>query len=174
MQITASSIPTHSQLSREAASAYFHDSHAVRLTRTELTALQIFGRIFGPPPSWLRVLLKIRNSVMSTFFRLDSPTAAQIDNIVIKDAYAIGERIGGLWPICSLSDTEIVAGRDNRHLDFRVSILKLADQDGATAFVTTVCHVHGRFGKCYLFLIAPFHKFSVKRLMADAAAAGRV
>jgi hypothetical protein len=40
--------------------------------------------------------------------------------------------------------------------------------------LSTVVSPHNFFGKAYLFLILPFHKFGVKTIMSNAVAAGRV
>jgi hypothetical protein len=117
--------------------------------------------------------LIIRNKAFSAI-GLEAPTAAQINNIAIKTDYMVGEKVGGLWPIFALSETEIVAGRDNQHLDFRVSVLKLSEGDAAYAFVSTPCKAHNVFGKRYLSLIVPFHKFSVPRPIANAVIEDRL
>ena len=91
----------------------------------------------------------------------------------IKDRYVVGEKIG-VWPIFSLSEDEVVAGRDNKHLDFRVSVLKLPEGDGSSVVVSTVCTIHNLFGKLYLFFVVPFHRYGVRKLMANALAARRL
>jgi Protein of unknown function (DUF2867) len=67
----------------------------------------------------MKVALIVRNRIAS-FLGLDAPTASEILNIDIKSSYSTGEKIG-VWPIFSLTETELVAGRDNKYLDFRLS-----------------------------------------------------
>ncbi len=74
----------------------------------------------------------------------------------------------------SASLDEIVAGRDNRHLDFRLSVMKVPHGGGTSVVVSTICTVHNAGGRIYLFFIAPFHKYGVRKLMATALAAGRL
>ena len=62
--------------------------------------------------------------------------------------------------------------RDNKHMDFRLSIMKVHD-DSPSVVVSTLCMVHNKFGQYYLSLITPFHKFGLRRLMASALAAGQ-
>jgi hypothetical protein len=104
---------------------------------------------------------------------LDAPTASQILHVEIKDHYAVGEKIG-VWSIFSLSENEVVAGRDNRHMDFRLSVLKVPDGDRASVVVSTICTVHNLSGKLYLFFVVPFHRYGVRKLMANALAARRL
>ena len=85
----------------------------------------------------------------------------------------MGDKIGP-WPIFFIADNEIVAGRNNKHLDFRVSVLKAADGDATSVVVSTICSVHNLFGKIYLFFIVPFHRAGVRSLLANAVAAKRL
>ena len=85
----------------------------------------------------------------------------------------MGESIGP-WPIYFLGEVELVAGRDNKHLDFRLSVLKQGTGQAAYAVVSTVCRTHNAFGRTYLYLVVPFHKWGVQRLLSRAAQAGRL
>ena len=50
-------------------------------------------------------------------------------------------------PIFFLGPDELVAGRDNKHMDFRLSIMKVRDRDGPSVVVSTLSMVHNRFGR---------------------------
>jgi hypothetical protein len=91
----------------------------------------------------------------------------------VRATYNVGDKIGP-WPIFHISANEIVAGRNNRHLDFRLSVLRVMDGDAASVVVSTICSVHNFFGKIYLFFILPFHRTGVKSLMSNAVAAKRL
>ena len=93
-------------------------------------------------------------------------------NMEKRDRYFVGAKIGP-WPIFFLGSDELVAGRDNKHMDFRLSIMKVHD-DRPSVVVSTVCVVHNKFGQYYLSSITPFHKFGMRRLMASALAAHRL
>jgi hypothetical protein len=173
MNVVECEVPSSSMLSREPMlHAYFRDSCRVPLSRSELGMVDIFFAIFGHHPAWMKLLLIVRNKVAS-LAGLDAPTASEILHLGIKDRYAVGEKIG-VWPIFWLSENEIVAGRNNRHLDFRLSVLKVPDGDRASVVVSTICSVHNLSGKLYLFFITPFHRYGVRKLMANALAARRL
>jgi hypothetical protein len=80
----------------------------------------------------MKLLLIVRNKIAS-LAGLDAPTASEILHVEMKNRYAAGEKIG-VWPIFSLSDDEIVAGRNNKHMDFRLSVLKMPGADGTSAW----------------------------------------
>jgi hypothetical protein len=91
----------------------------------------------------------------------------------MRPTYSVGDKIGP-WPIFFIGDNELVAGRNNKHLDFRLSVLKVVDGDAASVVVSTVCSVHNVFGKIYLFFIVPFHRSGVQTLLSNAVAASRL
>lgn len=157
---------------RVVEAAYFRDSYRAPLRRASDGVVDIFFGIFSHRPPLMTLLLIVRNRIAS-WCGLEAPTAAEMLNAEIKSRYAVGDKIG-VWPIFYLGETELVAGRDNKHLDFRVSILKLAEGGAASVVVSTICTVHNAFGKVYLFFIVPFHKRGLRRLLSNAIAAGRL
>jgi hypothetical protein len=173
MNVVECDVPGSSVLSRELIErAYFRDSYRVPLSRGELVIVDIFFRIFAYHPLWMKLLLIVRDKVAS-LVGLDASTASEILHVGIKDRYVIGEKIG-VWPIFWLSEDEVVAGRDNKHMDFRLSVLKVRDGDRTSVVVSTICIVHNLSGKLYLFFVVPFHRYGVRKLMANALAARRL
>jgi Protein of unknown function (DUF2867) len=51
---------------------------------------------------------------------------------------------------------------------------KVPDGDGTSVVVSTICTVHNLMGKVYLFFIAPFHRYGVRKLLTNALAARRL
>ncbi len=173
MKVVECDVPSGSMLSRELIErAYFRDPFRVSLNRKDLGVTDMFLAIVAHHPPWMKLLLIVRNKAAS-LAGLDAPTASEILHADIKDRYVVGEKIG-VWPIFWLSENEVVAGRNNKHLDFRVSVLNLPDADGSSAAVSTVCTVHNLFGKLYLFFVVPFHRHGVRTLMANALTARRL
>jgi hypothetical protein len=166
-------VPALSTINRRLIeTAYFRDSYRAPLTRPSASVTDIFFAIFGHHPLWMKLVLIVRNRIAS-LCGLDAPKASEILYVEINPSYSVGAKIGP-WPIFSLSETELVAGRDNKHLDFRLSVLKETDGETASVVVSTLCWVHNGFGKVYLFFIVPFHKWGVRRLIARALGAGRL
>jgi hypothetical protein len=173
MHVVECDVPSTSMLSRDLIdSCYFHDSWRAPLTRKELGIVDIFFAVFGHTPLWAKGLLIVRNAIAG-LAGLQAPTVAEIMTPTMRKAYGVGEKIGP-WPIFFIGGNEIVAGRNNRHLDFRVSVLKTVDGETASVVVSTICTVHNLFGKIYLFVIVPFHRSGVRSLMRNAVAAKRL
>jgi hypothetical protein len=166
-------IPLSSALGRDAISnAYFHDSWRAPLAHPERGIVDIFFALFGHTPLWMKMLLMARNTA-ARLCGLEAPTVGEIMRPTVRSEYRVGEKIGP-WPIYFIADNEIVAGRNNKHLDFRVSVLKASDGDATSVVVSTICTVHNLFGKVYLFFIVPFHRSGVRALMSSAVAAKRL
>jgi uncharacterized protein DUF2867 len=173
MDVVECDVPSGSMLGRALIDgAYFRDSYRAPLRRAELGIVAIFFAIFAHHPWWMKLLLIVRNK-LAALAGLEAPTASEILHIAIKERYAVGDKIG-VWPIFALGADEIVAGRDNKHMDFRLSVLKARDGDGASVVVSTLCTVHNLSGKLYLFFIVPFHRYGVRKLLANALAAQRL
>ncbi len=173
MTIIGGTIPVASLLDGGlVGSAYFKDSYSAPLTHTELSPASLFQNLFNHNPWWVKALLIARNAV-AALFGLDVAPAAKNINADTGTDYVVGDTIGP-WPIFALTENELIAGRDNRHLDFRLSVLKVTANGAPRVFVSTICSVNHWSGKAYLFFIVPFHKWGVRKLMADAVAAGRL
>lgn len=173
MTVAECEIPSSSMLDRHAVdAAYFRDSYRAPLRDPNAGVVDIFFAIFGHHPAWMKFILIVRNRLAS-LCGLDAPKASEILHVDRHSSYRVGDTIG-VWPLFALDERELVAGRNNKHLDFRLSVLK--ELDGATpqVIVSTICTVHNRFGKVYLFFIIPFHRWGVRQLMSRAMAAGRL
>ena len=173
MSVEECQVPAASAIGRSVVEgAYFRDAYRVLLRNPRMSVIDIFFGVFGHHPLWMKRVLILRNRVASAC-GLEAPSTAEIMNPVVKRGYRVGDKIGP-WPIFCLTDTELVAGRDNKHLDFRLSVFR-ETSDGAThAVISTICTTHNRFGKIYLFFIVPFHKWGVQWLISKAVLAGRL
>lgn len=104
-------------------------------------------------PVWVGALMRLRRLVTAPF-GLVNDTPEDIDRI-------------GFFPVESETADEIIAGFDDKHLDFRLSI---ATFDGRV-FLTTWVQRHNLGGRIYLWCILPFHKLIIRNALARLAAA---
>jgi Protein of unknown function (DUF2867) len=173
IRIEECDVPLLSVLDRRLIkAAFFHDSYRAPLTSSQASVIKIFFAIFGHHPLWMKRILIARYRIGS-LCGLDAAIASEIMNPEVKRCYNVGDKIGP-WPIFSLTENELIAGRNDKHLDFRLSILKELNGEKMSVVVSTVCTTHNIFGRCYLFLITPFHKWGVKNLICKAIATGRL
>lgn len=76
--------------------------------------------------------------------------------------------------IRSRSERELVLGEDDRHLDFRISVLLQPGPPGTARelVATTVVNCHNLLGRLYLAAIRPFHHLVVRSSLRRAARDG--
>lgn len=172
MNVTRRRTPPGSVFLPDFGKFYYWDSYEAPLRRGDLAMHEIYLALFAHHPRWAKWLLILRGRIVA-LFGLRTTTAADLDNIEIKPAYSVGEKIAR-FTLFGQSDSEIVAGGDDRHLDFRVSVRKLNEHGATRVVLSTVVSPHNLFGRAYLFAILPFHRFGVRTLLSNAVAAGRV
>jgi hypothetical protein len=172
MKVTRRPTPPASAFLGDLRGFYHWDSYEAPLRRGDLAMHEIYLALFAYHPRWARHLLILRGWLVAPF-GLKTTTAAELDNIEIKPAYAVGDKIAR-FTLYEQSDTEIVTGGDDKHLDFRVSVRKISERGASRVVLSTVVSPHNFFGKAYLFVILPFHRLGVRTLLSKAVEAGRL
>ena len=172
MKAIACEFPIQTRLPSHLEPITFWDAYTVDLAIPDQPMEQVYLGIFGHHPAVFKFMLRLRNRIVSVF-GISGPTAAALHRIEIRSNYRVGEKIA-LFTLLEAAQDEIIAGGEDKHLDFRVSVLRHREGARTRVILTTVVKTHNLFGRCYLFLIKPFHRYGVKRLMSDASAAGRI
>jgi hypothetical protein len=172
MKIKARGIPAGSELNRLFNRFYYWDSFEIHLSRPELSVTEIYLGIFAHHPWWANALLALRLKT-GAIFGLNGSTLAQLYNVEIKKNYAVGEKIAR-FTLFAQDEREIITGDDDKHLDFRVSVLKLNEAGENKVVMSTVVNPRNWFGKAYLFFILPFHRLGIRTILSNAVAARRV
>jgi hypothetical protein len=172
MKATQCNIPASCAFSGDLGKYYYWDSFEACLSRTELSMPEIYLGIFAHAPRYFKRLLLLRAKIVRVL-GLTGHTAAQLYNIEIKKKYEVGEKIA-LFTLFSQSENEIIAGGNDKHMDFRVSVLRVTGADKNKVVLTTVVNTHNLLGRVYMSLIAPLHRFGVKTIMSNAVAAKRI
>jgi phosphatidylglycerophosphate synthase len=165
-------LPRGSRLSSQRTEAYYCESYEAPLGRSDLKMHEIYLAILGHLPWWARALIVVRNFIVS-FFGLHAEPAANVWKPEVKDRYIPGDRIVR-FNLYTLDDNEIVAGRDDKHLDFRVSVMQVTENGAHKVVVSTLIFTRNLFGKIYLLFVLPLHRFGMRRLLAQAIALGRI
>jgi hypothetical protein len=164
---TAAALPSRSAIIHVYKSVDLADAFAIRLPAGASSDPDVLARfIFSHQPSWIGMLMRVRDMIVACFGLKTGKHLATL----ASDAKA--ERIG-IFKVYSRNETEIVVGEEDRHLDFRVSVL-CSRESGAEIQLTvsTVVHCHNLLGRAYLFIIAPFHRMVVKASLRRAAHIG--
>ena len=166
---TPVSLPPESSIARAYASMNLADAYAIELPAEASTHPEVLARfIFAHQAPWIGRLMKVRDALVAGF---GLKTAKHLSSLGAQS----GARRLGIFKIYSTSPTEVVLGEDDKHLDFRLSVL-CADPPSPGAerrlILSTVVHCHNRLGRLYIFLIAPFHRWVVQSSLRSAARTG--
>ena len=143
--------------------AQFADAFRIDVAGRALDARQAAQRMMGRAPRWVQALLTLRNLLVAPFGLKTSGSTEHPPRETI-----------GLFPILTQTPDRLVAGFNDKHLDFRVVVSRVHEDGVDKVVLSTVVSPHNFLGKAYLFLISPFHKFGVRSIMSNAVAAGRV
>lgn len=168
-QVTPVALPAQSRITHAYPSVNLADAYAVRLPPGASADPELLARyLFSQQAPWIGALMKVRDVLVAGF---GLKTARQLAS---PGAAAHPDRVG-IFSIYNRSDTEIVMGEDDRHLDFRLSVLcagEAAPDGSRQLVVSTVVHCHNRLGRAYIFVIAPFHRLIVQSCLRRAAQRG--
>jgi hypothetical protein len=115
-------------------------------------------------PGWVRFLFRLRDAIVGWFgvktMNEHVPSA--------NDSF-------GLFPVLQRTDNEIIAGADDKHLNFRV-VIRLVSTEGQLHRLSllTLVQFNNIYGKIYFVPVKPFHKIIVpillKRLVSRISA----
>ena len=133
--VVATDLPAQSLLHDRVASGDFLDCYSVASDLPPRRAAEVITDF----PGWARFLLLIRRALTAPFgLSNDGPAAA--DKV-------------GIFPVETETRRELIAGFNDAHLDFRVSVLS----ENGRVFLATWVHPHNIAGRLYLRTILPFH-----------------
>jgi hypothetical protein len=140
------------------AGAQFIDAYSIVVEDDALDARNAAERMFSRSPRWIGALLALRNCLVTPFgLKTGAPTGAGASESI------------GIFPVVSETPGRLVAGLNDKHLDFRVVV----DVTGAGAdrrvTATTLVLTHNLLGRVYLALILPFHQIVVRSMLAQVA-----
>lgn len=132
----------------------------------EMTVSQIAKAFAEGGPRWISWLLFLRNLAVKPFGLKRTKKDMTEKNTAEPAAFL------GIFPVRSESADRMVLGFDDRHLDFRIVIDRVAADDGAAcAVVSTLIKRHNLLGRIYLFVVLPFHRIIVPAMLRKGLAA---
>jgi hypothetical protein len=141
------------------AGAQFSDAYSVVVDEAGLDARHAAEKMLGHSPRWIESLLALRNVLVAPF-GLKKPVPTRI---------SAADTIG-IFPVMSETPDRLVAGLNDKHLDFRVVVDVAASGQGQRVTATTLVLTHNLLGRVYLATILPFHRLVVRALLRQVAA----
>lgn len=163
-------LPGESRVARVYATTDLADAYAIRLPKDAISDPELLARfLFSQQAAWIAGLMRIRDALVAGF---GLKTSGQLKS---PSARSRNDRIS-IFRIYEKDTHEILLGEDDRHLDFRVSVLHqtrtFSAESAPYLVVSTVVHCHNLLGRTYIRLIAPFHRLIIQSSLRRAARAG--
>jgi hypothetical protein len=141
------------------AGAQFADAFGLDIDGRTLDARQAAERMIGRSPRWIDMLVTLRNILVAPFGLKTSGAGTTTPRDMI-----------GIFPVISQTPDRLVAGFNDKHLDFRVVVDVAATGHGQQITATTLVLTHNWLGRTYLAIILPFHRLVVRTMLAQVAA----
>lgn len=167
--VAAVSLPPESRVTTLYATVNLADAYSIELPSGTSADPEVLARfIFSVLPPWMNGLMKIRDTVVAGFGLKTSKHLKAVDE---KNK----ENRVGIFKIYGKEKAELILGEDDKHLDFRLSVLYsdvAAPSSKQRLTLSTVVHCHNRLGRLYIFIVAPFHRLLVQSSMRHAARRG--
>ena len=140
------------------AGAQFADAYRVAIGGTALDARRAAEKMFGRRPRWIEALLALRNTIVAPFGLKRSGLGEPAPGGMI-----------GIFPVLSETPERLVAGFNDKHLDFRIVVDVAAAGNGRNVTLTMLVLTHNSLGRAYLALIMPFHRLIVPAMLRKVA-----
>lgn len=145
--VSETPMPSESLLLDRIAPDDFVDCYSVSSNLSPRDAANIITTF----PGWTRFLLTLRKWITAPF---------GLDN----DGPDVADKVG-IFPVEIDTPEELIAGFNDKHLNFRVSV----QSRGGRVFLATWVHTHNLGGRIYLNAILPFHILIVRNALARVA-----
>lgn len=139
------------------AGAQFIDAYRVAINDTSFDARHAAQCMFERQPPWAKTLVAMRNILVTPFGLKTSGEGEPAPYGIIW-----------LFPVLNETRDRLVAGFNDKHLDFRV-VVDVAPCDlGQQITATTLVLTHNLLGRLYLAVILPFHRLIVRGMLQRA------
>ncbi|AQX12623.1 hypothetical protein BAX94_01505 [Elizabethkingia meningoseptica] len=131
-------------------------------TNKEIRPEDLGKAFFTSNIPWIKKLFTLRNKLVSVVGLKGSDKKSKIMQKAEHSDFAVGERFG-LFKVIDKKDKEIILGEDDKHLDFKVSLLYAEPEN--KIYISTGVQYHNFFGRLYFFIVKPFHRMVVKSML---------
>jgi hypothetical protein len=134
--------------------AQFMDAYRLEVDGEKLDARKAAERMMARAPRWVDLLLALRNIIVAP---LGLKTSGE-DRRTPRD-------IIGIFTVVSDTPERLVAGFNDKHLDFRVVVDVATSGQRQSVTATTLVLTHNWLGRTYLTVIMTFHRLVVRAML---------
>lgn len=144
----------------------YQDSYCVSMYNPHDYSVDYLAQqLFSSTPEWVHRLMTLRNLIVS-FFGLKG---GNIDKTKIHNPsvfYPKGSKIA-IFTVYDRNDHEIVMAENDKHLNFRTSIMieNVKDKNSIRLYLSTIVQYNNFWGRFYFMFVKPFHQLICKTML---------
>ncbi len=171
MNIKKVELPDISILKTERNKYDYIDSYQIEFydKRNNITSTEIGKSFFANGPQWIDKLFAFRNRIVVIFGLKTTGGISDRQKCLDKFNCEQGDQFG-LFKVLSKTNSEVILGENDKHLNFRVSLLQEQIQnrsDTKLLTISTTVEFNNWFGRLYFLPVRPFHKLIVPTIMKE-------
>jgi len=163
--VTSVALPSPSLVERALAPCHYFDAFSVDAASGTFGSVDELARAASKLPRWVDALMALRNRIVRIFgLKTEPPEPTESAQ---KSAIVAGSAVG-IFLVLARSENEILMGLDDKHLDFRFSLVLQTRADGERAIATTTVRFKNAWGRLYFAVVKPFHKRIIPAMLRAA------
>jgi hypothetical protein len=148
-------LPVETLIMKNMESVDYYDSYMLKKQTTD--SIEIITKNILTLPQWINLALRIRYYLIVKPLGLST---GRFDNITENP-----EENSEPVPIIEKNENEIVMGSDDRHLYYRISVMKKGIEQESEIYLNTIVRFNNIWGKIYFLPVKLGHKLVVKSLL---------
>jgi hypothetical protein len=148
-------LPKETLITKNMASVDYYDSYMIK-KKTDDSIDKITQKILTLP-SWIIFALRIRYYLIVKPFSLSTGR--------FNDKTENSEENSEPVPVIEKNKNEIVMGSDDKHLYYRISVMKKEIEQESEIYLNTIVRFKNVWGKLYFLPVRLGHKLVVKSLL---------
>lgn len=165
MKIIKTKIPENSLAEKSFKHFDYYDAYScVFATEEEISVNDVVQAFFNSSSKVGAMLMRLRNFIVKPFgLKTSNIKNEQVQH---NDFSVQPGKVIGLFKIFVVTSNEVLAGEDDRHLNFRISFYLEEKSIYLYKFtLSTTVLMNNLWGKIYFFPVKFFHKWIVRSMM---------
>jgi len=146
----------------------YSDVFSISFTSTQAIPVEKLPlHFFNAVPKWFGALMMIRETI-AKWIGLKTATDMDVNQQLADFTGEVGESIA-LFKVMGKTETELMAGENDKHLDFRLSYFSTRTAEQNEIALATTVQFNNWVGKVYFLPVKPIHRLIVPILLKRMA-----
>ncbi len=169
MKILKTELPKASLLHSPPHPYHYVDSYQGILYDLDntITPGDVGKAFFTSGPKWVEKLFALRNKIVAGLGLKTAGDISEREQKLAQFKCEPNEQMG-LFKVFAKTEHEVILGEDDKHLDFRVSLLLQPQANEPTKkalTISTTVVFHNGLGRLYFLPVRPFHRLIVPTML---------